>query len=490
MDGLPPVFLERMSELLGDEFPAFLASYTQPARAGLRLNRLRIANCELRIASELQVSSWEKVPWCESGYLVPPGTEADLARHPYHAAGVYYLQEPSAMAPAEILDPQPGETVLDLCAAPGGKSTHIAALMGNRGLLVANDTHGRRARALAMNLERCGVTCAVVLNETPQRLAARWPGGFDRVLVDAPCSGQGMFRKSKPARAEWQPGRVRTDAARQADILNAAAQLARPGGLVVYSTCTFEPDENEAVVARFLQHHAGFDLEVVEPADGFAPGRPEWTSDGNPALIKTVRLWPHLSPGEGHFVARLRREGIPSFKSKFLGDPAQAAYTLTPALPLQGGGGRSADPPAASLFQAFCDEYMQKPGSWQKLGFLTQAGAELYLQPPGTPELSGLRVVRWGWWVGTLKGKVFVPGHALGMGLAAAGVRQTLALAPDDPRLAAYLRGESLRIPGLPGWVLVTVDGFPLGWGKRAGDMLKNRRPPGLALSQLTVTNP
>jgi NOL1/NOP2/sun family putative RNA methylase len=477
IDDLPPVFLERMSDLLGDEFPAFLASYAQPAQAGLRLNTLRVASCELRVAI------FDRVPWCPSGYLVPPGAEAELARHPYHAAGVYYLQEPSAMAPAEILGPQPGETVLDLCAAPGGKATHIAALMENRGLLVANDTHGRRARALAMNLERCGVTCAVVLNETPQRLAARWAGGFDRVLVDAPCSGQGMFRKSKPARAQWQPGRVKTDAARQGEILNAAAQLVRPGGLVVYSTCTFEPDENEVNIARFLQHHADWSVEAIQPATGFAPGRPEWTSDGNPALRRTVRLWPHLSPGEGHFIARLRRDLTlrpPLLKGE--GGPwvRQEQVSLSSRANLIPYPEPNANPRAASQFQAFCEEYIEKANFGQAQ--LVQAGSELYLQPPGTPELSGLCVVRWGWWVGTLKGKVFVPGHALGMALTASSVRQSLSLAPDDPRLAAYLRGESLRIPGEPGWVLVTVDGFPLGWGKRAGDSLKNRRPPGLAV--------
>ncbi len=449
---LPPAFLQRLSHLLGDEFPAFLASYASPPRAGLRLNTLReLSN------TPYPLPAWERVPWCSTGYVVT--NEAMLARHPCHAAGVYYVQEPSAMAPAEILAPNPGEVVLDLCAAPGGKSTHIAALTQNQGLLVANDTHPRRARALAMNLERCGVTCAVVLNETPERLAARWPGYFDRVLADAPCSGQGMFRKSKPARAEWQPGRIKTDAARQGMILDAAAQLVRPGGVIVYSTCTFEPDENEGAIARFLQRHRDFTIEAIERAPGFTAGRPEW-ADGNPALINTVRLWPHLSVGEGHFIARLRR--------------GKTEGTERPCCQENLGG------LAPASFLEFCQEHLRKPGLRETAGFL-QAGHEVYLAPPNAPDLNGLRVVRWGWWIGTLKGKVFAPGHALAMALTPADVRQSLDLAPDDPRLAAYLRGDSLRVPGNPGWVLVTVNGFPLGWGKRTGDIIKNRRPPGLA---------
>ncbi len=481
MINLPPAFLTRMSQLLGDEFGAFLASYNQPPRAGLRLNTLRhvsrftshvsrFTSHVSRFTSHvspstfhLLLSTWQRTPWCPNGYLLPQDLEVNLAQHPYHAAGVYYLQEPSAMAPAEILSPQPGERVLDLCAAPGGKSTHIAALMNNTGLLVANDTHPRRARTLAMNLERCGVTCAVVLNETPERLAARWPGHFDRVLVDAPCSGQGMFRKSKPARAEWQPGRIKTDAARQAAILDAAAQLVRPGGVIVYSTCTFEPDENEGNVARFLQRHCDFELQAIEHQPGFAPGRPEW-ADGNPALRKTVRLWPHLSVGEGHFVAKLRRVGDLHRR-----DAESAEENNDNLVEL--------DTSVVDLFSEFCDKYLARPLPGQ----LAQAGPELYLAPPGAPDLTGLRVVRWGWWIGTLKGKTFAPGHALAMALTPADARQSLDLSPDDPRLAAFLRGESLRNPGEPGWVLVSVDGFPVGWGKRAGDIIKNRRPPGLA---------
>jgi NOL1/NOP2/fmu family ribosome biogenesis protein len=313
-----------------------------------------------------------------------------------------------------------------------------------------------------MNLERCGVTCAVVLNETPERLAARWPGYFDCVLVDAPCSGQGMFRKSKPARAEWQPGRIKTDALRQGAILEAAVQLVRPGGVLVYSTCTFEPEENEGNIARLVQRHAGWQVEAVTEQAGFAPGRPAW-ADGNPALCRAVRLWPHRCAGEGHFIAKLRRPAGAYVES----DAGGASHTK-----LEAG--------ATHALAEFCAEHLPQ-ADWAQRAGLVQAGTELYLAPPQAPDLKGLRVVRWGWWIGTLKGKVFAPGHALALALRPTEVRQAVDLPPDDPRVASFLRGEALSIPGPAGYVLITVDGLPLGWGKRAGDIIKNRRPPGLA---------
>jgi NOL1/NOP2/fmu family ribosome biogenesis protein len=269
-----------------------------------------------------------------------------------------------------------------------------------------------------------------------------------------------MFRKSKPARAEWQPGRVKTDALRQGTLLDAAARLVRPGGVLVYSTCTFEPEENEANIARFVQRHPAFEIDAIEQKPGFAPGRPEWAA-GNPALGKTVRLWPHLSVGEGHFVARLKKDSNhrDTGTTEINGNFCKVGACVT------------------KLFHQFCAEHLTQIPAGQ----LFQAGQDLYLAPPGVPDLRGLRVVRWGWWVGTLKSQVFVPGHALAMGLTPADVRQSLDFAPDDARLIAYLRGDSLRVPGEPGWVLVTVDSLALGWGKRTSDIVKNRRPSGLA---------
>ena len=257
---LPPAFLARMQRLLGDEYPAFLASYDQPPTSGLRANTLKLSAAAFQAISPYPLAP---LPWCPSGFLIesqPASTPLPPGKHPYHAAGLYYLQDPSAMAAAEVLAPRPGEKVLDLSAAPGGKSTHLAALMGNQGLLVANEIHAQRAWDLAENLERCGVRIAAITNETPARLAEHFGAFFDRVLVDAPCSGEGMFRKSEAARREWQPEMPAACAARQSAILEEAARLLRPGGHLAYTTCTFAPEEDEAVIGHFLASHPDFTL--------------------------------------------------------------------------------------------------------------------------------------------------------------------------------------------------------------------------------------
>ena len=295
---LPDMFCRRMRALLGSEADAFFASYERPRAVGLRFNPRKTPDLPLDFVRE-------PVPWAVHGCYYDPDARPGL--HPYHDAGLYYLQEPSAMAPASLLDAQPGERVLDLCAAPGGKSTQLASAMQDRGLLVCNEIHPKRARVLSGNVERLGFPNALVLNESPERLSARFPGWFDRVLVDAPCSGEGMFRKEDAAVTDWSEDTVAMCAARQKTILDEAAKLLRPGGRLVYSTCTFAPEENEGVIARFLATHPDYRIEAVD-APYFAPGRPEW-ADGNPDLAHCLRLWPHLLKGEGHFAAVLRRTG-------------------------------------------------------------------------------------------------------------------------------------------------------------------------------------
>ena len=263
---IPPAYLQRMQHLLGDQYPAFLAACAQPAVAGLRLNTLKISPQEFQSISPWPLSP---LPWSVAGFALP--SAAQPGKHPYHAAGLYYLQDPSAMAAAEVLAPRPGERVLDLAAAPGGKSTHLAALMQNQGLLVANEIHPQRAWDLAENLERCGVQMACITNETPARLAQAWGGMFDRVLLDAPCSGEGMFRKSERARGEWSPEHVAACATRQGGILNEAARLVRPGGWLLYATCTFAPQEDEQTIGQFLQAHPEFALEAIPGTAGLHP---------------------------------------------------------------------------------------------------------------------------------------------------------------------------------------------------------------------------
>ena len=300
---LPDLFCEKMKTLLGAEFDAFLSSLDRPRAVALRLNPLKCSTPRGSASQGLpalpekvcEAFHLTPVPWARDGYNYDPAARPGL--HPYHAAGVYYLQEASAMAPAGLLDAQPGERVLDLCAAPGGKSTQIAASMDGRGLLVCNEIHPKRAAILSSNIERMGVANALVLNEHPSRIAERFPAYFDRVLVDAPCSGEGMFRKHDAASNDWSFETVSMCAARQAEILDCAARTLRPGGRLVYSTCTFSPEENEQTVAAFLRRNPSFEIEAL-PAPWFAPGRPEW-ADGNDALTRTFRLWPHQLLGEG-----------------------------------------------------------------------------------------------------------------------------------------------------------------------------------------------
>ena len=457
---IPPAFLARMERWLGDEYPAFLASYDQPATSGLRANTLKIAPEALR---ERLPFALEPLAWPPAAFRV--SDEEQPGRHPYHAAGLYYLQDPSAMSVAALLAPQPGERVLDLAAAPGGKATHLASLLANQGLLVANEIHPRRVWDLAENLERWGARNAAITAETPERLAERFPDFFDRVLLDAPCSGEGMFRKSDAARREWAAELVLGCANRQTGILDAAARMLRPGGLLAYSTCTFAAEEDEGTVARFLETHA--DFEPVEPARqaGFAPGRPEWLGNekggeaARDGLGRAVRLWPHTGPGEGHFIALLRRcereahEDLPGWR--------------LPKLPVE----------ATRFYETFCREHLQRAPATERLAL---AGSYLYQVPAGLPDLGGLRFIHPGWWLGTLKKGRFEPSQGLAMGLSPADVRRVANLDSAAPQVLTYLRGESLPNAGADGWVLVTVDGFPLGWGKRVQGTLKSHYPRGL----------
>lgn len=457
---LPPIFLSRMRALLADDYPAFVRSNSLPSKIGLRVNTLKLSASEFQAHSPFTLSS---IPWCPSGFILPPDTQP--GKHPYHAAGLYYLQEPSAMAVAEILAPNPGERVLDLSAAPGGKTTHLAALMQNQGLLVANEIHSLRAWDLAENLERCGIRIAAITNETPQRLALHFNSFFDRVLVDAPCSGEGMFRKSQAARSQWTPEYVRNCALRQQEILHTASQLLRPGGTLVYSTCTFAPQENEAVIGRFLQSHPDFILNPVPESPGFSSGMSAWVPHyAHYPLEHTVRIWPHQTCGDGHFIACMQR----------LNDSADNVLSDSPPHPAE----HSPLPPQLALqFHTFLIEALTSVDFDAGL-FLS--GSYLYHLPPGQPCLPNLKYIHPGWWLGVFKKDRFEPSHTLALGLTASQAQRTCALTAGDPALLAFLHGESLPSTGENGWTLVTVDGFPIGWGKRVRSTLKNAYPHGL----------
>jgi len=444
-----------MRALLGPEADDFLASLEEAPRTGLRANTLKLAAAALP-----GVLPWpvQPVPWCAEGWLLEAG-EGLPGRHPYHAAGLYYLQDPSAMLAGVLLDPQPGEVVLDLCAAPGGKATHLAARLQGQGLLVANELVRSRTAALVENLERFGAANILVTNTTPEALAARWPGVSDAVLVDAPCSGEGMFRKTPAARQEWRPAAVEGCALRQTAILDQAAALVRPGGRLLYATCTFAPEEDEGSVAYFLHAHPEFTLRPPPALPGLDPGRPDWIAPALAAglpLERCLRLWPHRSQGEGHFFALMQREGAA---------PAAVLPVAADRLP----------PAAAAAWHAFAEVTLQAPLPEQ--GWAVY-GDHLHLLPVAPAFWQGVPAVRAGLAAGRLAPRRFEPDHALAL----AGIDTTAAatLAVSAAAAGAYLRGETLPATGGDGWVRVTVDGFALGWGKRVQGVVKNHYPRGL----------
>ena len=466
MNELPPDYLKRMARLLGEEYQAFLASYSDPPCTGLRVNTLKISAERFFTITPFHL---EQIPWSPVGFRVfPPAVGSDSpGKHPHHAAGLFYLQEPSAIAVAELLDPRPGERVLDLAAAPGGKATHLAARMGNQGLLVANEIHPQRAWNLAENLERCGVRNATITNETPEHLAEHFGAYFDRVLVDAPCSGEGLFRKIPEARKEWNSNLVESCAIRQSKILETAARLVRAGGWLAYATCTFSPQENEATLARFLESHPEFEIIPSPRLPGFSAGHPEWLDPPAPDSLRGAsRLWPHRAPGEGHFIALLRR------------DDSQARSAIKPYHPVR------IPPTVQRHYQEFIHENLVSAPAETRLALI---GSYLYQLPADLPDLGTLRCLHPGWWLGTMKKIRFVPAHSLAMGLVKEDALRLVELGSSDPgQIYAYLRGESLsgerqrKTQPDDGWVIVTVDGFPLGWGKKVQGVIKNYYPRGL----------
>ncbi|MGF9714581.1 RsmF rRNA methyltransferase first C-terminal domain-containing protein [Paenibacillus naphthalenovorans] len=452
---LPEAFIEQMKRQLGDGAEAFLLSYTFPRVLGLRLNPGKISRSNgLALEPLVTMFGLESVPWCDTGFYYREETKP--GKHPYHAAGVYYIQEPSAMSAVELLDPRPGEIVLDLAAAPGGKSTQIAGKLAGRGLLISNEIHPARAKILSENIERMGVPNAVVVSAAPRQLAERFPRFFDKIMVDAPCSGEGMFRKDPDTIKEWSPEHVEMCAARQKDILDAAVTMLKPGGRLAYSTCTFNELENERTVEALLQRYPKLQLERME------------------------RIWPHLEAGEGHFVAVLQL--------------SEASGSLTAAASQsrkraqRGGRKQRPEEDAMRLFKDFAAEALS-PGRFElPPGEPLLFGGQLYWLPTvmdcpfDGAWLQGMKVLRPGLHLGEVKKGRLEPAHALALALPSAlTVSHAADFAADSSQVQRYLQGEVIERPAAgSGWTLVTVDGYPLGWGKQTGHQLKNHYPKGL----------
>jgi 16S rRNA C967 or C1407 C5-methylase (RsmB/RsmF family)/NOL1/NOP2/fmu family ribosome biogenesis protein len=479
--GLPGAFEARMRELLGPEAPAFLASYRRPAQRAVRANPLKLDPAAL---PGLLGIPPDPVPWCPEAWFLPEGVRVGdtLA----HAAGLCYVQEPSALAVGEALDVRPGQRVLDLAAAPGGKATLAAGRLGGHGVVVANEVQRSRVQALADNLDRWGSSRTVLAGETVARLAEALPGAFDRVLLDAPCSGEGLFRRNPAAAAQWRPGHVPGSAERQRGLLADAARLVRPGGVLVYSTCTFAPEENEQQVAGLLAANPGWELLAIPMHPGFAPGRPDWCPGGPPELSRTVRLWPHHLRGEGHFIAKLGRPGPASGPasrpaSRPAGrprgnDPAGRSGPRRGSVAERetGGAGLSTAPrEVLGAWRGFADDALEvEPPA------VMAVGERAYSVPDPELAAAGVRLVRPGLLLGRARPGRFEPAHALAMATGAATARRVRDL--DDDEAAAWLRGETLASAGPPGWAVVTWNDWPLGWGRGAAGTLKNHYPKGL----------
>lgn len=459
---LPDLFLQRMQEQLGEEYPAFLESYNQDRHQALRVNGLKKTESGENMKEVLTaLFHMEKVPWAQDGFYYDGQTAP--GKHAYHEAGLYYIQEPSAMAPAGFLNVHPGDRVLDLCAAPGGKSTQLGALLQGQGLLVSNEINASRAKILSENVERMGLINACVTNESPERLAEVFQEYFDKILVDAPCSGEGMFRKNEIALTEWSPENVQLCGERQDGILDCAARMLQAGGRIVYSTCTFAEWENEGSIQRFLERHSEFEL-VSDLQFQENPDSQPIHFDG------MYRLYPHHLRGEGHFLAVLQKKGeVPA---------GYRSVALTGTVKLSAA-------KECREWQDFCKETLSAPveellyPDQKNCGFL-RFGDNLYLVPADFPGMKGLKVLRPGLHLGEIKKNRFEPSHALALALGTEEVLHVCRLHGQDPEVPAYLNGQTFSMEGEKGWYLICVDGISLGWGKLAGSIMKNHYPRGL----------
>lgn len=477
MMNLPIEFEKKMKAFLGDEWDDFLYSYDNNRFQALRFNTLKVQSPEerMRILKVLGISSDKRVSWANEAYYfdenVRPG------KHPYHEMGLYYIQEPSAMSAAALLAPKPGMRVLDLCAAPGGKSTQLATYLGDSGLLVSNEINTQRSRILSQNIERMGIKNAIVTNEDSFVLASHFPGFFNAIQVDAPCSGEGMFRKLPEAIEQWSMENVAICAARQKEILDNAAVMLKPGGVIVYSTCTFSKEENEDVIEYFLERHTDFTLEEME------------------------RFWPHKVDGEGHFVAKLVRRGSVNElgadydvcedscnkvedtglkadrKTKKSKNSKNRKNETKPALTKEN----------MKILSEFLDETISEDvAAWIKNSRLVMFGEQLYRLPDMEVDIKGLKVQRAGLHIGEFKKQRFEPSHSLALALKLNDAKNVVKLTCDNPQTIGFFNGQSVilsdeqAVECKKGWALVCVDGYTAGWGKVNGTQVKNHYPKGL----------
>lgn len=468
MADLPQSFLDSMKEILGEDYEAFLAGFDGQRQYGLRVNTLKMNLEEFERIAPFHL---KKVPWISNGYFYE--AEDAPAKHPFYSAGLYYLQEPSAMTPASRLKVQPGERVLDLCAAPGGKATELGAALQGEGLLVANDINTARARALLRNLELFGISNSFVTNEPPHVLAERFPEFFHKIMVDAPCSGEGMFRKNPVVVDSWQEKGPEYFSKLQREIIVQAADMLLPGGMMFYSTCTFSPLENEKTITHLLKERPDMEVIPMEDYEGFAEGLTSYRGEVFDKSCKLCRrIWPHKMSGEGHFMALLHKKS---------GTQQQVQQTVSQSsIWWEKCKGLNKEQKAAAedFFSHVNIAYDEKR--------IDVRGDNLYYLPAPKYDGRGLHFLRNGLFMGEFKKKRFEPSQPFALALHAQDFDQVLDFPADDERLSRYLRGETLDVSDLiagekkrKGWQLVMVAGHPLGFGKLVNNNLKNKYPAG-----------
>lgn len=451
---LPAQYCKEMKRILEDEYDAYLNSLEDTRKYGLRVNTAKISVDDFIKIAPFPLT---RIPYVDNGFYY--GRWEQPAKHPYYFAGLYYLQDPSAMTPASRLPVREGDMVLDLCAAPGGKATELAAKLHGTGLLVANDISSKRAKALLKNIELFGVTNSFIVTEYPQKLTEYFNGFFDKILIDAPCSGEGMFRKEPSMVKAWEQNGPKFYAKLQEEILTQALPMLKPDGYLLYSTCTFSPLEDEGTVAKILAMDPTLELVPMRGYGGFAEGMPKLIDSDDESLRHCIRIFPHKLDGEGHFLALFHKKGettdiIPKSPARHRGLKGEEKHLF--------------DEFTGNMVRTFEPERLENKNGM------------IYYMPIALPRIRGLRFLRSGLFLGEIKKKRFEPSQSLAMALNADEYKNCLMLSVQDDRTVRYLKGETLALTekeatSPDGWQLVCVDGYPLGWGKKKNTTLKNK---------------
>lgn len=461
---LPQDFKDKMKILMEEGSDDLFASYEQPESKGIRTNTLKLTPEKL---SQKLPFETQDVTWCDEGFYID--NEIRPGKNPYYYCGLYYVQEPTAMAAVEALAPEPGDWVLDLCAAPGGKSTQIAAKLQGQGLLIANELVNSRAGVLSTNIERMGIANAVVTNEFPERLVDSFYQSFDKILVDAPCSGEGMFRKDPGALSDWSLERVSRCAGKQEKILETAHRLLKPGGVLVYATCTFSPEENEQIIEAFINKYS-YKLESIELTGLEDHGRVEWTRENTKSIEKALRIMPMKVKGEGHFIAKMVKVGPCLDENNAKQGYSKSRLKKATGLELKD-------------FESFAEDFLDEVFYKNLKNRLYLSGEHLYTLPKGLAleTIANLKVLRPGLHLGEFKKNRFEPSYALALALKLSEAKNVYDLKEED-QAYQYLKGEALNLAAQKGWILIGYQGDPLGFGKASEGIIKNHYPKGLRI--------